>query len=644
MEQFRKTNLGSIKVKSASELRNSLKYRTLLIQELAILMVENVKALAEWQASAPNTSANTLPDLQIYVICSLTVIEDLETTPAIGQLLKLGSPLLTLLVTLPTDDAIECFRTRAFRSDLHQTAMPILESNLKSVVSRLGDKSVLCFVPRHSVLTAGYARALENVMAGATEMDIDTNGIGVARAGAWLETDLDLARCLSPESLLQALQSRPARSRLAACWAKLRAIFNGETNITVLADELHSLSSDPLRKYLLYPAAEACSPQIADLYRSFFLNFGQRMQFTRESQVQVNNGHRKQTVANIQVDVLPPGTRSNEGILELYTDDTRHNSPARMTIKQELKIAAIAGDPGPTVPLSAVGPLPVQATAVLRTQHDVQRTDFQICIPPQNVTGDMVTCYVNRGGAGNPVIRAFADSLRCELRYAEDETGYRAGIPVVWGVLRGSDRIVQNARKNNQYFFYFDHAYFSRGHGKNYRIARNSYEAGAVRVCPGDRLDVLDIAVQPWRRGGSSILVCPPTEYFMKAHGCPNWLDETLMTLRHSTDREIVVRRKPKPGETVEPIEDAFRRSFALVTHSSNIAIEAAIAGVPVFVSGTSAAAPIGETDFSRIEMPVYPDRDAWLRHLAYNQYTMAEIADGTAWRMLLELETRPFA
>ena len=129
----------------------------------------------------------------------------------------------------------------------------------------------------------------------------------------------------------------------------------------------------------------------------------------------------------------------------------------------------------------------------------------------------------------------------------------------------------------------------------------------------------------------------------MNAHGCHDWLETTLATLKAHTDREIVVRVKPQPGETVEPIEDAFRRSFALVTHSSNIAIEAAIAGVPVFVSETSAAAPVGRTDFSLIENPVYPDRTPWLQHLAYNQYSMAELGDGTAWRMLREFETRPF-
>ena len=107
---------------------------------------------------------------------------------------------------------------------------------------------------------------------------------------------------------------------------------------------------------------------------------------------------------------------------------------------------------------------------------------------------------------------------------------------------------------------------------------------------------------------------------------------------------KIVVRRKPKAGETLEPLAEALGKAHALVTHSSNVAIEAVVAGVPVFVSPSSAAAPMGLSDLSLIETPVYPDRDQWLAHLAYCQFSFEEIRSGAAWRMLLEWEDRPFA
>ena len=60
--------------------------------------------------------------------------------------------------------------------------------------------------------------------------------------------------------------------------------------------------------------------------------------------------------------------------------------------------------------------------------------------------------------------------------------------------------------------------------------------------------------------------------------------------------------------------------------------------GVPVFCDpNNSAAAPISETDLSKIETPKYGDRIALFSSLAYNNWTLQEMANGTAWRMLNE-------
>jgi hypothetical protein len=286
-------------------------------------------------------------------------------------------------------------------------------------------------------------------------------------------------------------------------------------------------------------------------------------------------------------------------------------------------------------------PVRIQLTdGELRTQ----RAELLLHVAASRLQPWMIAAFLNRGGGGNPVIRAFAEGVGCRIAYAEDEPAMLQDIPVVWGVLRDSDRILAQAKAQKLYFFYIDHAYFNRGHGKAYRITRNAYEAGAVRKCPDDRLAALDVTVEPWRKGGREVIVCPPTEYFMNAHGCPNWLEETLAKLRSLTDRPIVIRSKPQPGETAVPLPDVLKTAHALVTHSSNVAIVAACLGTPIFVSPTSAAAPIGRTDLSDLEDPAYPDRAPWLAHLAYNQFSLNEIGDGKAWRMLLELEERDLA
>jgi hypothetical protein len=57
---------------------------------------------------------------------------------------------------------------------------------------------------------------------------------------------------------------------------------------------------------------------------------------------------------------------------------------------------------------------------------------------------------------------------------------------------------------------------------------------------------------------------------------------------------------------------------------------------VPVFCDpNVCGATPIAGTDFTKIEKPRYEDRVALFSNLAYNNWTMEEMSNGTAWKML---------
>ena len=66
--------------------------------------------------------------------------------------------------------------------------------------------------------------------------------------------------------------------------------------------------------------------------------------------------------------------------------------------------------------------------------------------------------------------------------------------------------------------------------------------------------------------------------------------------------------------------------------------IESFANGVPVFCDPTaSAALPIAETDFTKIEKPKYEERELLFHSLAYANFNLTELQDGTAWRILNE-------
>ena len=101
--------------------------------------------------------------------------------------------------------------------------------------------------------------------------------------------------------------------------------------------------------------------------------------------------------------------------------------------------------------------------------------------------------------------------------------------------------------------------------------------------------------------------------------------------LKRATTRPILVR----PKGCVRALATDLSGAWALVTHSSNVAVDAVLSGVPVFVAETSPAAPVGRIGFDEIENPVRPGRRAWIASLACQQFTIGEMRNGTAYRCL---------
>jgi hypothetical protein len=130
------------------------------------------------------------------------------------------------------------------------------------------------------------------------------------------------------------------------------------------------------------------------------------------------------------------------------------------------------------------------------------------------------------------------------------------------------------------------------------------------------------------------VLVCPNTEEFMATVGgvTGDWVAEVTTELRHFTDRPLVVRRKGEHKSFAADLVNA----HALVTHTSCAAVEALVAGVPVFCTERCAARWMGTSDLSKIETPSYPERrQEFMEVLAENQWTLEEMKNGIAWRAL---------
>jgi len=228
-------------------------------------------------------------------------------------------------------------------------------------------------------------------------------------------------------------------------------------------------------------------------------------------------------------------------------------------------------------------------------------------------------------------------------------------IPIV-GVSPQFRQNFQEWRERGRNFIYWDRGYLRRvfatwlptGNelgvpGGYYRWHLNCFQAQGITERPPDRWERLklhwhDYAVGvhtafpwPWEREGEHIVIADTLPDYWDVFADRSWAQRTADELKQYTKRPIIIRRKEEPIS----LRNMLKKAHCLVTHGSIAAVEAVMMGCPVFVDSMSAAAAVGETDFSKIETPVYPDRMPWLYSLAYHQWNEAELVSNVLWEQI---------
>lgn len=206
----------------------------------------------------------------------------------------------------------------------------------------------------------------------------------------------------------------------------------------------------------------------------------------------------------------------------------------------------------------------------------------------------------------------------------------------IYGQVWGAERLLPKAIKDARAFWYIDNGFWKPGRGSHdgyYRICYRSMQPVLLGNVSAARARASGIRMAPWRKDGRHILFALPGLDYGEAMGLrmAEWIAVTHSMLRKRTSRPIYVRERGCKVSLASHLRDC----WAMVTHSSNVAVEAALAGIPVFVDAGAAAAPVGNTDLDRLEEPQMPDREHWLASLACQQFTPAEMANGTAYSLL---------
>ena len=221
----------------------------------------------------------------------------------------------------------------------------------------------------------------------------------------------------------------------------------------------------------------------------------------------------------------------------------------------------------------------------------------------------------------------------------------------VWGCLRGTEAVIDEAGQKEQDWYFFDHAYVMNEskHMPNmklkdrvYRVTKNAQLINEIDDLSFDdykRIEKYEkyVQLEPYKKNGKYILVFEPSDFAKRWWEVPNWTEDTIQLLKDNTDLEIRIRKK----NSLISFESEVKGAKAVVSLQSAAAIQAHIWGIPGYCAEMSAAYPVSHSmdmipkGLDSIQYIPDHHRQRWLNSILANQYTMTEIADGTCYNRL---------
>jgi len=240
-------------------------------------------------------------------------------------------------------------------------------------------------------------------------------------------------------------------------------------------------------------------------------------------------------------------------------------------------------------------------------------------------------------------VNRFAEGCNGKLLSAVEAFDYPVDHPICVRGMKFTKWVKLAAQQGREYY-YIDNGYFGN-HGRKvyFRIIKNNiHDVRDIIDRLDDRLTPCEVKLKDFTPG-RKILLAPPSvkSFTMWDIDQEQWIADTIAEIKKHTDRPVEVRQKRPRNDrmAVDTMEEALADDVhCLVTYNSVAACEAVMLGKPAITLGPNAAGVVCSRSLSEIENPYIPlhdERNAWLRHLSYSQFTFDEMSNGTAWRIL---------
>lgn len=251
-------------------------------------------------------------------------------------------------------------------------------------------------------------------------------------------------------------------------------------------------------------------------------------------------------------------------------------------------------------------------------------------------------------------------NIEYSMKFADEWRGeIEADIAIFYG-LKNKLREIQRAysEKQDAHAVFIDLGYWGRTEGGKlegyHRIVVDGLHANDYFqniIHSDDRIKRFNIKLKSMRNNNDGhILLCGQSEKAAGVFGfaAEEWERSAIAVLKKHTSKQIIYRPKPSwnqaaqiNGTTYSPpeqkLESVLNSAWAIVTHHSNVGIDALIEGIPSFTL-EGLAKSLSRIDLKDIERPLYPSDEArqqLFNDVAYTQWSVQEMQTGAAWDYL---------
>lgn len=208
-----------------------------------------------------------------------------------------------------------------------------------------------------------------------------------------------------------------------------------------------------------------------------------------------------------------------------------------------------------------------------------------------------------------------------------------------------NESILRHRMSSHLPFWFLDTGYTNHLHDKKlwHRIVANHVHdiPDFTRSWPSDRLRILPSFPRPWHGKGSRILIVEnsPSHYRLYGDDIQAWrtrIAQELDQYDSTMEREWYAKNNKKERVSVyRYLEQDPKSWYCVITDCSAAAIEAIWLGIPVITLRRHITASVARDTISGLHNLYRGPLGDWLCALTYSQFTLAELQDGTAHKIL---------